>query len=172
MNRTKQIIIFLLILLSYQLVIAQDVQFSQLFADKLYLNPAYAGLKYCPRIALSYRNQWLGIQISISDPTLLAMIQYAEDCMGGLWDTYDERPTQGRSISIHFSGRTLINSPFRLNFKKPISHKVFGLLERSSYIFPTGSGLNPNGTFNFLAANMEKPPRYGGNFFSTPGKCV
>jgi len=42
--------------------LAQDVQFSQLFADRLYLNPAYAGADYCPRLALSYRNQWPGVQ--------------------------------------------------------------------------------------------------------------
>ena len=41
---------------------AQDVQFSQLFADRLYLNPAYAGSDYCSRLALSYRNQWPGIE--------------------------------------------------------------------------------------------------------------
>jgi type IX secretion system PorP/SprF family membrane protein len=39
---------------------AQDVQFSQVFADRLYLNPAFAGIDYCPRISLSYRNQWPG----------------------------------------------------------------------------------------------------------------
>jgi type IX secretion system PorP/SprF family membrane protein len=41
---------------------AQDVQFSQLFADKLYLNPAYAGKDYCPKFVISHRNQWPGIQ--------------------------------------------------------------------------------------------------------------
>lgn len=45
-----------------QFIKAQDVQFSQLFADRLYLNPAYAGADYCPKLALSYRNQWPGVQ--------------------------------------------------------------------------------------------------------------
>ncbi len=45
-----------------QILKAQDVQFSQLFADRLYLNPAYAGADYCPKLALSYRNQWPGVQ--------------------------------------------------------------------------------------------------------------
>jgi type IX secretion system PorP/SprF family membrane protein len=44
------------------ILVAQDVQFSQLFADRLYLNPAYAGADYCPKLALSYRNQWPGVQ--------------------------------------------------------------------------------------------------------------
>ncbi len=43
-------------------IFAQDIQFSQIFSDILYLNPAYAGSKYCPRAVLAYRNQWSGIR--------------------------------------------------------------------------------------------------------------
>ena len=35
-----------------------DPQFSQFYANKLYLNPALAGSNICPRLDLSYRNQW------------------------------------------------------------------------------------------------------------------
>ena len=37
---------------------AQDVHFSQYFANPIYLNPAYAGSVVCPRITLNFRNQW------------------------------------------------------------------------------------------------------------------
>ena len=37
---------------------AQDPQFSQFYANRLYLNPAFAGTERCPRIGLNYRNQW------------------------------------------------------------------------------------------------------------------
>lgn len=58
-----QRIIKIFILLQFtEFIGAQDVQFSQLFADRLYLNPAYAGADYCPKLALSYRNQWPGVQ--------------------------------------------------------------------------------------------------------------
>jgi len=58
----KKVKILFILLIFSSLVFSQDVQFSQLFSDRLYLNPAFAGIDYCPRIMLSYRNQWTGIQ--------------------------------------------------------------------------------------------------------------
>lgn len=40
---------------------AQDPEFTQFYANPLYLNPALAGTKLCPRVGLNYRNQWPGI---------------------------------------------------------------------------------------------------------------
>ncbi|MBN8702266.1 MAG: type IX secretion system membrane protein PorP/SprF [Bacteroidetes bacterium] len=37
---------------------AQDPQFTQFYANPLYLNPAFAGTARCPRVCLNYRNQW------------------------------------------------------------------------------------------------------------------
>ena len=37
---------------------AQDLQFTQFYANPLYLNPAFAGSVRCPRICMNYRNQW------------------------------------------------------------------------------------------------------------------
>ncbi len=37
---------------------AQDPQFTQFYANPLYLNPAFAGSARCPRLSLNYRNQW------------------------------------------------------------------------------------------------------------------
>lgn len=36
----------------------QDLAFSQFYANPVYLNPALAGNKICPRITLNYRNQY------------------------------------------------------------------------------------------------------------------
>lgn len=50
--------IFLFVLGGQIEVKAQDPEFTQFYANPLYLNPAMAGSKRCPRIALNYRNQW------------------------------------------------------------------------------------------------------------------
>lgn len=39
---------------------AQDVTFSQFYANPVYLNPAFAGTVGVPRVAMQYRNQWHG----------------------------------------------------------------------------------------------------------------
>jgi type IX secretion system PorP/SprF family membrane protein len=54
---------FLLVLLTLcsGIVNAQDVAYSQFYANPLYLNPALAGSKVCPRFTLNYRNQWPSI---------------------------------------------------------------------------------------------------------------
>jgi len=43
------------------IVNAQDSHFSQFFANPLYLNPAMAGSKGCPRITLNTRLQWSAV---------------------------------------------------------------------------------------------------------------
>ena len=42
-------------------VSAQDNHYSQFYANKIYLNPAFVGTAVCPRAILSFRDQWPGI---------------------------------------------------------------------------------------------------------------
>jgi type IX secretion system PorP/SprF family membrane protein len=57
---TKEIVIVILscLGLSVSSVSGQDLAFSQFYANPVYLNPALAGNKFCPRITLNYRNQY------------------------------------------------------------------------------------------------------------------
>ena len=38
--------------------VGQDPEFTQFYANPLYLNPAFAGSSRCPRVNINYRNQW------------------------------------------------------------------------------------------------------------------
>src|SRR5256885_13790187 len=53
----KNILLGVFILLTVS-CFAQDPEFTQFYANPLYLNPAFAGSARCPRIELNYRNQW------------------------------------------------------------------------------------------------------------------
>jgi len=57
-TRTKVITIIAGLVLSFTRVSGQDLAFSQFYANPVYLNPALAGNKICPRITLNYRNQY------------------------------------------------------------------------------------------------------------------
>ena len=59
----KKLILLFLFLATIQsdVVLAQDPEFSQFYANPIHLNPAFAGAARCLRLALNYRNQWPGL---------------------------------------------------------------------------------------------------------------
>jgi type IX secretion system PorP/SprF family membrane protein len=61
MKTQKTLLITILILAWFTRGNAQDVIYSQFYANPLYLNPALAGAKLDQRITLNYRNQWPSI---------------------------------------------------------------------------------------------------------------
>ena len=58
LNKTFHLTLLIGLLLIASLSKAQDPQFSQFYANPLYLNPALAGATECARLNLNYRNQW------------------------------------------------------------------------------------------------------------------
>lgn len=61
MSKTFTLYFFLLLIFPLSLTQAQDPHFSQFFASRVYLNPAYTGLDPGTTVTLNYRNQWFGI---------------------------------------------------------------------------------------------------------------
>ncbi|MCC7301893.1 MAG: type IX secretion system membrane protein PorP/SprF [Bacteroidia bacterium] len=39
-------------------ILAQDPEFTQFYANPLYLNPAFTGSQKCKKVCINYRNQW------------------------------------------------------------------------------------------------------------------
>lgn len=62
---------------------AQDVGFSQFYANPLYLNPAFAGSAVAPRVSLTYRAQWPGL-VSAFTTVSASYDQYFPDLHGGV----------------------------------------------------------------------------------------
>lgn len=58
----KRFITLFLLCCTFYSVEAQDPEFTQFYANKLYLNPAFAGTNGGPRFSLNYRNQWPSVQ--------------------------------------------------------------------------------------------------------------
>ncbi len=65
-------------MISFYVVKAQDPEFSQYYANPLYLNPAYAGSIECGRLGLNYRNQYP----SLSNAYVTYNISYDQNMPG------------------------------------------------------------------------------------------
>lgn len=58
--------------------LAQDVQYSQQYANRLYLNPAFAGLGHDWSVSLAHRNQWPALNGSFISNQLAADYSLAD----------------------------------------------------------------------------------------------
>ncbi len=77
----KRLLLTIIICFEVAAARAQDPQFSQFYANPIYLNPAFAGSVRCPRVALNYRNQWPGLNKTYI--TYSASYDQHVDALGG-----------------------------------------------------------------------------------------
>jgi len=83
---------------------AQDPIFTQFYANPLYLNPAFAGTDYCPRVSLNYRNQWPGISGSFIT-TSASYDQHVDALNGGIGLlVWNDRAGEGTLTTTNVSG--------------------------------------------------------------------
>ncbi len=100
---------------------AQDPQFTQFYANPLYLNPAFAGTARCPRICMNYRNQWP----NISGPTYVTYSSSFDmhfDALAGGMGALVTTDDQGNgtlkttNFSLIYAYQAVINRSFSLKF--------------------------------------------------------
>ncbi|MCA6363185.1 MAG: type IX secretion system membrane protein PorP/SprF [Bacteroidetes bacterium] len=99
---------------------AQDPQFTQFYANPLYLNPAFAGTARCPRICINYRNQWPAISGTFVTYSA-SYDQHIDGIAGGLGLLVtNDRAGQGTLNTTNVSG---IYS-YQLNVTREFSMKL------------------------------------------------
>ena len=99
---------------------AQDPQFTQFYANPLYLNPAFAGTGRCPRVSLNYRNQWPGIPKTDGgtyNTSSASYDQHIDAISGGIGLLIvNDKAGQGTLTSTNISGIYSYQLPVTRNF--------------------------------------------------------
>ncbi len=156
---------------------AQDVNFTQFYADKINLNPALTGSAPCKRMFVSYRNQWPSLGNTFV--TYTASYDQAVDFINGglgVRVMYDQQG-QGNFSSFEFDGvysyHLKINKEIAAMFGLELSFLNFNQTG-SSLIFPNqlnetgGLGPNTETSLNPPVLNFDMASGfaiYGRNFY-------
>ena len=82
MKQLKKSLLLLFVGSSW-LGLAQDPEFTQFYANPIYLNPALSGSHGCPRVNFNYRNQWASITGAFVTNTV-SYDQYFNALHGGI----------------------------------------------------------------------------------------
>lgn len=99
---------------------AQDPQFTQFYANPLYLNPAFAGTARCPRICMNYRNQWPNLSGNYVTYSFSGDL-HVDALAGGLGvlvttDDQAHGTLKTTNASLIYSYQAVINREFSLKF--------------------------------------------------------
>jgi type IX secretion system PorP/SprF family membrane protein len=125
MKKVLGIFLFILICISG---LSQDVEFSQYYANSLYLNPAFAGSEEYTRVALNYRTL---LPVSYGDyNTYSASIdKYIENLSGGIgFQVMNDRQAQGAinelGLNFIYAYHFKINKRWNVNAGLKIGYQI------------------------------------------------
>lgn len=99
---------------------AQDPQFTQFYANPLYLNPAFAGTARCPRVVTNYRNQWPALTGTFVTSSV-SYDQHVDAVGGGLgllvaYDQAGKGTITTSSVSGIYSYQQTVSRKFSMKF--------------------------------------------------------
>ena len=142
---------------------SQDPQFTQFYANPIYLNPAFAGSHGCPRFAMNYRNEWpslTGNYVTYS----MSYDQYFKNISGGIGviATHDQQGTgtiYTSSLGLVYSYNLTVNRKFSMLFgaKAAMTNKY---LDWDKLTF--GDMIDPRRGFIYQTGDV---PRGGSRYF-------
>jgi type IX secretion system PorP/SprF family membrane protein len=120
MRKLKHFIVLALVCLTSSSAYSQDPQFTQFYANPIYLNPAFAGSHGCPRFAMNYRNEWpslTGNYVTYS----MSYDQYFKNISGGigvigLHDQQGQGTIYTSTIGLVYSYHLKVNRKFQMMF--------------------------------------------------------
>jgi type IX secretion system PorP/SprF family membrane protein len=112
-----QIFLLTLLILGFKSPVkAQDPEFTQFYANPLYLNPAFAGTARCPRVVLNYRNQWPALAGTFVT-TSASYDQHIDAISGGLgFQIYNDKAGKGTLQTTNISAI--------YSYQRPISRTI------------------------------------------------
>lgn len=119
-QRKFQVILFTILMFGGVVLKAQDPQFSQFYANPLFLNPAMTGSIDCGRIILNYRNQWP----SISNAYVSYNVSYDQYIPGirsgigvfAMSDRQGDGALVRNSVSAFYSYKLKVSEPIMISF--------------------------------------------------------
>ena len=153
MKGLKRLLVFTVICLTTSTAHSQDPQFTQFYANPIYLNPAFAGSHGCPRFAVNYRNEWPSLSSNYVTYSV-SYDQYFKNISGGIGiiATHDQQGTgtiYTSSLGLVYSYHLKVNRKFSMLFgvKAAMTNKfldwdklTFGDMidPRRGFIYQTG----------------------------------
>ena len=145
-------------------VLAQDPEFTQFYANPLYLNPAFAGSSRCPRVSLNYRNQWPALSGTFVTSTA-SYDQHVEAIGGGLGllvlnDKAGEGTLTTTSVSGMYSYQLNVTREFSVRFGMQGTY-VMKKVDWDKLTF--GDMIDPR--YGFIYQTQEVRPNENKNFW-------
>lgn len=115
----KKIFTFLFLTCSVLLLKGQDPEFTQFYANPLYLNPALAGIAKGPRMIVNYRNQWPSINTANFITYSASYDQHFDKIGGGIgfqvmYDQAGDGELNSTSASFAYSYHLNVNPNFAI----------------------------------------------------------
>lgn len=170
MNRIVAIVTLLILSFNAQ---SQDPQFTQFYANPIYLNPAFAGSHGCPRFAVNYRNEWPSLSGNYVTYSV-SYDHYFKNIKSGIGviATHDQQG-QGTiytsSLGLVYSYHLKVNRKFSLMFgaKAAMTNKY---LDWDKLTF--GDMIDPRRGFIYQTGDVPRGPESGRFFFDASAGMV